>query len=52
MSLGGLVGYRGDSEISDSEDERSPHGNQPPGVGKRHCAPACHGPSCPIRITV
>ena len=34
MSLEGLVGYRGDSEISDSEDERSPHGDQPPGVGK------------------
>ena len=29
------MGYRGDSEISDSEDERSPQGEQPPGVGKR-----------------
>ena len=28
------MGYRGDSEISDSEDERSPQGEQPPGVGK------------------
>ena len=32
MSLEGLVGHRGDSEISVSEDDRGPHGDQPPGV--------------------
>ena len=35
LSSGGLVRYHGDSEISDSENERSPQGEQPPGVGNR-----------------